>query len=329
MSDKRRIRLSVQLLAVMIAAISGAVSARQDGKPVVGFLAFNAKGCASEPFHRGMKELGYEDGKNMVFKCVHSDGRYDRLDVAAAKVAAMKPDVFVVFGHAPTKAAQRSTKKIPIVMSTSGEPVEMKIVRSLAYPGGNITGVSYYANELNSKRLEFLTMMVPGLKRLGMLLHAGLPEDLAQAYIKNSAETGKALGFSSHVVEYSNVADIGRAFEEFKRLGVQGVFVAPTRANKAEIERIAELGLKNRLPTVHMRKEFPAAGGLMSYGPDYNVLYHRTAWYVDRVLKGVRPADLPVEQPARFELHINAATAKALGLKVPGSLMMLADKVTE
>jgi putative ABC transport system substrate-binding protein len=335
MKDRRSASCArLRLLAVMIAAIAGITSAgwadaRQNGKPAIGFLAFAESGCKNAAFHRGMKELGYEDGKNWVFKCVHSDGKYERLDAAAAKVAAMTPDIFVVFGHAPTKAAQRATKTIPIVMSASGEPVEMKIVQSLARPGGNITGVSYYANELNSKRLEFLASMVPGFRRLGMLLHRGLPRDLAEAYIQNSAETGKVLGFSSHVVEYSSAADIDKAFGEMRRLGVQGVFVAPTREVKAEIQRIAELGLKFRLPVVHFRKSFPAAGGLMSYGPDYNILYHRTAWYVDRILKGARPADLPVEQPARFELHVNTATAKALGLKVPESLLLLADKVIE
>jgi putative ABC transport system substrate-binding protein len=324
---KRRNRLVIAALSLCITCMP--VLARQEGKPVIGFLAFEAGGCQSEPFHRGMRELGYEDGKNMIFVCRHSEGRYDGLDAAAAELAAAKPDVLVVFGHAPSQAAQRATKTISVVMSTSGEPVAMGFVQSLARPGGNITGVSYYATELNIKRLEYLKTVVPGLKRLGVLLHSGLPQDLAGAYLRDSEAAGKALGFSVHVVKYSTLEEIDGAFAEMKKLGVQGVLVAPTRELKAETQRVADLGLQYRLPVVHSRKSFPPVGGLMSYGPDYTVLYHRTAFYVDRVLKGAKPAELPVEQPARFELHINLATAKALGLKVPDTLRLRADKVIE
>lgn len=318
-------------VVVMFSLLSatGPVLARPDGKPVIGFLAFEAGGCKSEPFHRGMRELGYEEGKNMVFVCRHAEGRYDGLDAAAAEVLAAQPDVLVVFGHAPSQAAQRATKTVPIVMSSSGEPVAMGFVQSLARPGGNITGVSYYATELNIKRLEFLKSVVPGLKRLGVLLHSGLPQDLAGAYLRDSEAAGKAMEFSVHVVKYSNLEEIESAFAEMKKLDVQGVLVAPTRELKAETQRVADLGFQYRLPVVHSRKSFPPAGGLMSYGPDYAVLYHRTAFYVDRVLKGAKPTELPIEQPSRFELHINQATAKALGLRLPETLLLRADKVIE
>jgi putative ABC transport system substrate-binding protein len=318
----------LRAFVLMICAF-GSTSTIARELPRIGFLAFEPGGCKNAAFHKGMKELGYEDGKNMVFMCRHSEGRYERLDATAAELIKERPDVLVVFGHAPAQAVQRATKTIPVVMSTSGEPVAMGLVQSMARPGGNITGVSYYATELNIKRLEFLKTVVPGLKRLGLLLHAGLPQDLAGAYLRDAEAAGKALGFSVHTVKYANVEDIDVAFAEMKKLDVQGVLVAPTREVTAETQRVISQGLQHRLPVVHSRKSFAAGGGLMSYGPDYPVLFHRTAFYVDRVLKGAKPADLPVEQPARFELHLNLATAKALGMQAPESLLLRADKVIE
>jgi putative ABC transport system substrate-binding protein len=314
---------------MLLMSANGPVLARQDGKPVIGFMAFEPGGCKNEAFHRGLRELGYEEGKNMIFVCRHSEGGFDLLDTRASELVNAKPDVIVAFGHTPTQALQRHTTDIPIVMSASGEPVASGFVQSLARPGGNITGVSYYATELNIKRLEYLKSIVPGLKRLAVLLHAKLPQDLAAAYLRDCEAAGKAMGFSVHVVKYTTLDEIDVAFVEMKKLDAQGLFIAPTREVKAETQRLSELGLRYRLPIVHSRKSFPPVGGLMSYGPDYSVLYHRTAFYVDRVLKGAKPADLPFEQPARFELHINLATARALGLQVPDTLRLRADKVIE
>jgi len=316
-------------LAAALATPCESALARQDGKPVIGFLAFEPGGCKNAAFHKGMKELGYVDGRNMVFVCRHSGGKYELLDAAVADLLSAKPDVLVVFGHAPGQAAQRATRTIPIVLTASGDPVGMGFAQSLARPGGNITGVSYYATELNIKRLEMLKSIVPNLTHLGVLLHAGLPKDLAGAYLRDCEAAGKNLGFTIHVVKYSKREEIASAFSEMKKLGVQGVFIAPTREVKAESLRVAEMGLQHKLPIVHSRKSFPPIGGLMSYGPDYPVLYHRTAFYVDRVLKGAMPAEMPIEQPARFELHINMGTARKLGLRVPESLLLRSDKVIE
>jgi putative ABC transport system substrate-binding protein len=323
---RRRYVFATLLCAVILTA---PVLARQDGKPVIGFLAFEPGGCKNAAFHKGMKALGYEDRKNMVFVCRHAEGRYERLDSSVAELMKAKPDVLVVFGHAPGQAAQRATKTTPIVMTASGDPVGMGFAQSLARPGGNITGVSYYASELNIKRLEMLKSVVPDLKRLAVLLHSGLPQDLAGEYLRDCDAAGRAMGFTVHVVNYSKLEEIDGAFAEMQKLGAQGVFIAPTREVKAETKRVAEMGIRYRLPIVHSRKSFPSVGGFMSYGPDYPVLYYRTAFYVDRVLKGANPAELPIEQPARFELHLNLATARTLGLKVPESLILRADKVIE
>jgi len=317
------------IVTALLAGTPGSASARQDGKPVIGFLAFEQGGCKNAAFHKGMKELGYEDGRNMVFVCRHSGGKYELLDAAVADILLAKPDILVVFGHAPGQAAQRATRTIPIILTASGDPVGMGFAQSLARPGGNITGVSYYATELNIKRLEMLKSVVPNLTRLGVLLHAGLPKDLAGAYLRDCEAAGKNLGFTVHVVKYSKLDEIDSAFAEMKKIGVQGVFIAPTREVKAETRRVVDLGILHKLPIVHSRKSFTPQGGFMSYGPDYPVLYHRTAFYVDRVLKGDKPAELPIEQPARFELHINMGTARKLGLTVPESLLLRADRVIE
>jgi len=326
-----RVQRGGSILLVLFAFLGfhEAAVAKRDGKPVIGFLAFEPGGCRNQAFHKGMRELGYEDGKNMVFVCRHAQGRYELLDKTVADLMKEKPDVLVVFGHAPGQAAQRATKSIPIVMTASGDPVGMGFARTLARPGGNITGVSYYAAELNIKRLEMLKSVVPGLKRLAVLLHSGLPKDLAGEYLRDCEAAGKTMGFTVHVVQYSKLEEVDGAFAEMHKLGAQGVFIAPTREVRAETKRVAEMGIRYRLPIVHSRKSFPLVGGFMSYGPDYPVLYYRTAFYMDRILKGANPAELPIEQPARFELHINLATARTLDLKVPESLILRADKVIE
>jgi len=242
---------------------------------------------------------------------------------------ALKPEVIVLFGHGPAKAAQRLTRTIPTVISASGEPVAMGFAQSLARPGGNITGVSYFNTELNGKRLELLSNLLPGLRRVAMLTHAEVPEDLTAAYQRDSEAAAKVLGFQLMMFTFKGTEDLDRTFEQIAAWRAQAVFVSPLREVTAETKRMADLSLRHRLPVMHSRMGFPRAGGLMSYGPDYDVLYHRTASYVDRILKGAKPADLPVEQPARFEFHINLTTARALGLTVPESLLLRADKVIE
>ena len=238
-----------------------------------------------------------------------------------------KPDVIVVFGHAPSRAAQRATKEIPIVISASGEPVEMGFVQSLGRPGGNITGVSYFSTELNIKRLEYLKTLVPSLKRLAVLVHVGVPTELTNAYLRDCETAGKALGFGIQVVKFTKLENLEEAFAEMVRSRAQALLVAPMREVATETKRLVELSNHHRLPTIYFRKVFAKEGGLMSYGADYAVLYRRTATYVDKILKGARPAELPIEQPARFEFVINAKAAKALGLRIPPELLVRADEV--
>jgi len=322
---------ALALVAVLVAASAvGSPSAgvyAAEKLPRVGFLAFQEGGCRNQPFHDGLRELGYVEGQNFTFDCRHAQGRFEALDAAAAELVRAKPAVIVVFGHAPTRAAQRATQDIPIVMSASGEPVEMGFAQSLARPGGNITGVSYFNTELNIKRLEYLKTLLPTLKRLGVLMHAGIPTDLIDAYLRDCEAAGKTLGFKIEVVKFAKLEDLDRVFEGMVRSGAQALFVAPMREVAAETKRLVELSNHHRLPTIHFRKAFAKEGGLMSYGTDYAVLYRRTATYVDKILKGAKPAELPVEQPARFEFVVNVKTARTLGLTIPPELLLRANEV--
>jgi putative ABC transport system substrate-binding protein len=306
-----------------------AVAAPPAKMSYVGFLAFSEGGCRNEPFHDGLRELGYVEGKNFSFDCRHAKGRFEALDSAAIELARARPDVIVVFGHAPTQAVQRATRDIPVVMSASGEPVESGFAQSLARPGGNITGVSYFNTELNIKRLEYLKTLVPTLKRLAMLVHAGVPADLAAAHMRDSKAAGERLGFEVQVVKFGNLDGLDEAFVEASRAGAQAMVVAPMREVAAETRRLVELSNHRRLPTIHFRKAFAKNGGLMSYGTDYDVLYHRTATYVDKILNGARAADLPIEQPARFEFVINTTAARTLGIVIPPDLLLRADEVIQ
>jgi len=297
--------------------------------PVVGFLAFNAKGCRNANLERGLRELGYTEGQHYRFDCRHADGRYEGLDAAARGLVAARPDVVVVYGHAATLSMHRATADIPIVMLASGEPVAVGFARSLAHPGGNMTGVTDYTIELNIKRLELLKSAVPTLRRLAILVHSGLPADLAAAFLRDSEAAGRQFGFSVHVVNFARLDDLAGAFDAMEIAGDQALLVAPMREVPAETARLIELSHKHNLPTVHLRKSFVVAGGFMSYGVDYAQLQHRTAFFVDQILNGARPADMPIEQPARFELYINSTSARLLGVELPESLMLRADEVVE
>lgn len=328
---KTRYDFAQHTLAFMVATalLFAMASVSAKDLPRVGFIAFEPGGCRNAAFHQGMRELGYIEGENFRFDCRHAEGRFEGLDAAVTELVRARPQVIVVFGHAPTRAVQRATKDIPIVMIASGEPVELGFAKSLARPGGNMTGVSYYNTELNVKRLDLLKTVVPDLDRLVVLVHAGVPAELATAYVRDAEAAGKALRFEVNVVKFQKLEDLDRAFEEMVQLGAKGAYVAPMREVAAETQRLVQLSAKHRLPVVHFRKPFAKAGGLMSYGVDYPVMYHRTATYVDKILKGANPAALPIEQPARFELVVNLKAAEALGLKIPQGLLLRADEVIE
>jgi len=309
--------------------VSASWAADPPRMPHVSLLAFNGMGCPNQAVEDGLRELHYVVGQNIKLDCRHAHGQYADLDAVAAELVRSKPNVIVTIGHAQAQAARRATHEIPIVMLASGEPVAAGLVTSFAHPGGNVTGLSYFSTELNIKRLEFLKAIVPGLKRVGVLIDPAAPTDLNEFYVRDARIAGQTLGFEIMVFQMSAVADLDQVFKRMASKKVGAVFVPPKLRHPGEIERFVDLETHFRLPTMHYVKTFPEIGGLMSYGADYALLQRRAAIYVDKILHGARPADLPVEQPTQFILAINVKTARELGLTVPKSLLARADKVIE
>jgi len=318
---------SSMIAGALVASASWAADSSR--MPRVSLLAFNEMGCPNQAVQDGLRELHYIDGQNIKLDCRHAHGRYADLDSIAADLVGSRPDVIVTIGHAQAQAARRATHEIPIVMLASGEPVAAGLVTSFAHPGGNVTGLSYFSTELNIKRLEYLKTMVPGLKRLGVLIDPDAPTEMNEFYVRDSITAGKTLGFEILVFQMSAVADLDQVFKKMASKKIGAVFVPPKLRHPGELERIADLAMRHRLPTMHYVKTFPEIGGLMSYGANYVALQRRAAIYVDKILRGARPADLPVEQPTQFILAINVKTARELGLTVPKSLLARADKVIE
>jgi putative ABC transport system substrate-binding protein len=243
---------------------------------------------------------------------------------------ASKVDVIVVPSTPSAKAAKQATAAIPIVLAWVADPVGSRLVDSLARPGGNVTGLSFLAPDLVGKRLELLMEAVPGVSRVAVLWHSGdYGEETERDMLERAAAAARALGVELKIIEAQNPGDFDQAFSEMIRDGTQAVSVQSTNVFFRERRRLAELMAQNRLPAVYLARDFVDAGGLMSYAPNVRDLFRRAATYVDKILKGTKPADLPVEQPTKFELVINLKTANALGLTVPQSLLSRADEVIE
>ena len=311
-------------LAVPLASIA------QQGKvPRIGFLISETlAGQASriEALRAGLRDLGYVEGKNIAIELRSADGNYERLPALAAELVGLKVDVLVAFGGKAVLAAKVATTTVPIVVPSSGDPVAMGIVGGLAHPGGNITGNAMFALELAGKRIGLLKEALPRVVRVGAVTNSANPSHrLAFDAMRAAAESSK-LELREFKLRSPN--ELGGVFDEMARGRVGAVVVSQDTLFQAHAKAIAELAVKRRLPTVGAAA-FADAGGLIGYGVDDAALYRRGAYFVDRILKGAKPADLPVERPTRFELVINMKTAKALGIKIPQTLLVRADRVTE
>jgi putative ABC transport system substrate-binding protein len=260
-----------------------------------------------------------------------AEGKPERLPALAAELVALKVDVIVTGGGTtPALAAQQATKTIPIVFASAPDPVTDGLVTSLARPGGNVTGSSNLNPELVGKCLEQLKQAVPGVSRVAVLRQPGAAgERTDKEMLKGADVAARALEVRLHVVEARGPADLDRAFSDMTRARAGALTVLPSAMFFSERRRLLDLAAKNRLPAVYPQREFVDAGGLMAYGPNLADLFRRAATYVDKILKGAKPGDLPVEQPTKFELVINLKTAKALGLTIPPSLLLRADQVIE
>jgi putative ABC transport system substrate-binding protein len=296
----------------------------------IGFLSpITAASIAGrlEAFQAGMRELGYVEGKNFTMVWRFGDGRYERLPDLALELVQQHADVIVVNGNQAISAVRKATAQIPIVMANVNDPVGSGFVASLARPGSNVTGLSSIASDISAKYLELLLSFAPKMSKVAVLTET---TSGAQATILNNARAaGKKAGVSILALEARSPQEIDHAFVAMTQAKAQGLIFASNPLFTLQRRQIAELAAKHRLPSISALREFAEAGALMSYGPNFNEMYRRAATYVDKILKGAKPADLPVEQPTLFELVINGKTAKVLGLKIPYSLQIMVNKVIE
>jgi putative ABC transport system substrate-binding protein len=325
-------KISVLALAVILVALSFPAAAQQTGKVArIGFLDnSSASGNAPllEAFRQEMRKLGWIEGKNFTFEYRFAEGKFDRLPDLAADLVRLKIDLIMVSGGQPALAAKSATTTVPIVMANAGDPVAFGLVASLGRPGGNVTGLSSLVPELNSKRLEILKDTVPKLVRVGFLSPSGGGGPAGEATMKEIRPA--ALGLKIKLEEIDAQLDakgLESAFQTAKQKQAGAIMTATGNPFFAERKRIVELAVKHRLPAIYPQKEFVDAGGLMSYGADYDDLYRRAAVYVDKILKGAKPADLPVQQATKFEFVINLKAAKQIGLTIPGRVLERANQV--
>jgi putative ABC transport system substrate-binding protein len=320
-------------LAAMLFALCGSVDAQQTGKIFrIGFLDNStASGMAVllKAFLQELSKLGWIEGKNIIVEYRFGEQKNERLSELAADLVRLKVDLIVVTGTPPALAAKKATTTIPIVFTSSADPVSAGLVASLARPGGNVTGFASLATELNTKRLEIIKDAVPNLTRVGLLWQsgAGTTQDLQ---VKELQPAAVALKLKLEEIDTQpNPKGLESAFQTAKQKQVSAIITTASRLFFAERKRIVELAGKYRLPAIYFQREFVDEGGLMSYGVEYSDLYRRAAVYVDKILKGAKPADLPVEQATKFELVINLKAAKQIGLTIPPNLLARADRVVK
>jgi putative ABC transport system substrate-binding protein len=324
----------IAVLALSLLAAPLAAEAQQAAKVArIGYLSPNlaASPHLRDAFLQGLRDLGYVEGRNVVIEYRDAEGKFERLPALAAELVALKVDVILAEGGTlGPRVAKQATGTIPIVFAGAGDPVGSGLVTSLARPGGNVTGLSSLNPELIGKRLELLKQAVPGVDRVAVLwLPGALGERTDKDMLTGADVAARALGVRLQFVEARGPDEFARAFSDMSSARAGALTVLPSNRFLREHRRLVDLAAKNRLPAVYTSREFVDAGGLMSYGANQPDLFRRAATYVDKILKGAKPGDLPVEQPTKFELVINLKTAKALGLTIPPSLLQRADQVIE
>ena len=300
----------------------------------IGYLAPNvvtANARLFEAFRQGLRDLGYVEARNLLIEVRSAEGKSERLAASAAELVALKVDVIVSAGGTlAALAAKQATRTIPIVFVSVGDPVTSGLVSSLARPGGNVTGLSLLFPDLVGKCLQQLKQAVPGVSRVAVLSQPGaVPERTEQDILDGAEAAAKALNVRLQFVEARGPSDFDRAFSDMTKARADALTVLSTPVFAGAARRLGDLASKHRLPTAFSFREYVDAGGLMSYGPNLADLSRRAATYVDRILTGAKPSDLPVEQPTKFELVINLKTAKALGRTIPRSLLLRADEVIQ
>jgi putative tryptophan/tyrosine transport system substrate-binding protein len=324
-------KLTVLTLCAMLFAVCLPAEAQQPGKvPRIGYLSTN--GDASNPppfveaFRQGLRDLGYVEGKNILVEYRYAEGKLERVPGLVTDLVQLNVEALVLGTQTAIRAATKATKTIPIVMVTNSDPVATGIVDSLARPGGNITGLSTLSRDLGGKRLELFKEMVPGISRVGVLWHAD--GATAALSLKEYQTAAPALKIQLQSLELRGASpDLDGAFKAATKRRVSALITDRAPVFNRYAKRIADLAIENRLPSMYSGNEYVEAGGLASYATNNTDQYRRAATYVDKILKGARPADLPVEQPTKFEFVVNLKTAKQIGLTIPPNVLVRADKV--
>jgi putative ABC transport system substrate-binding protein len=305
-----------------------AARAQQPAMPVVGFLGTSSPDAVGlHAFHLGLKETGHVEGDNVTILQRWTGGRLDQLPEVAADLARRRVAVIASFGNAPALAAKEATTTIPIVFGVSEDPVRIGLVDSFARPGGNVTGFNYLSAELAAKRLELLLELMPGAKNLAVLVDPTVPP--TQTTLLDVTAAASTMGLRIKTLNASNSSEINAAFATLARDRSDVLFVGPGFLFVDRRVQLVHLATLHKLPTTYPQRLFPEIGGLMSYGANYVAVYRQIGVYTGRILKGAKPADLPVVQSAKFDLVINAETARMLGLNLPPKLLALADEVIE
>jgi len=322
-------RIFIGLLATVLLTTAPPAEAQQAKKiPRIGYLtvsSLSANVARIEAFRQGLRELGYVEGKNIVIEWRSAEGKFERQGELAAELVRLKVDVIVTSGPTMTRAAKEATVTIPIVMAFDSDPIGNGFVASLARPGGNITGLSALSPELSGKQLELLKEIIPKLSRVAVFGNSSEPAN--PKTLEEIELAAGALRVQLQPLDVLGPKDIETAFRAATKAHADALLALPSAIISDHRSRIANLALKNRLPVMYFRREFVEDGGLMSYGTSFTDLSRRTATYVDKILKGAKPADLPVEQPIKFEFIINLKAAKQIGLTIPPNVLARADKV--
>lgn len=292
----------------------------------IGLLSWSEPACQNAALRAGLTDLGYVIGESLIIECRHANEDYGRFPAAAEELMRADVQVIVALSHRAATAAQAATDAIPIVMVASGDPVSAGLVGRLAQPGGNVTGMSYYAIELTAKRLELIGELVPGARRIAVLANPDAP-DLNAFYLRDARAAARNLGVTLFVVEARNELGFEGAFRDIRDEGVDALLILPDLLFSTRAAQLAALATGHGIPAMHYSSRFAEAGGLVAYGADYAQMHYRTATYVDKILRGESPSAMPVEQPRFFKLVLNLSTADMLDLDVPHPVLLRADQV--
>jgi putative ABC transport system substrate-binding protein len=322
-------RTFVSNLGLTILATPLVAQAQPVGKlPLVGrLLSVPTRPRSLEIFQDGLRELGWVNGHNVIIETRDAEGKLDRLPQLSAELVRRGVAVIVAVGSESAAAARRESGTIPIVMMVAGDPVRLGLVQTLARPGGNVTGLSLLAEEIQGKRLELLRETVPRLSRVAVVMDPR--NEFNRRGLTDIAAAARRLGVVVQALEVQKPGDLAGAFARASKARADGILGEPAPWIDNETPQLVTLALRYRLPAIYWVRSYAEAGGLMSYGPDLLAVTRRAAWYVDRILRGAKPAELPVEQPTKLELVINLRTAKSLGLTIPQSILLRADEVIQ